>query len=83
MIGLYKAECTRDGSPFRDGPVATVANLEKITALFAACFSVSALDRRHIAKSREVGNVVAAALYQRSTTGQTASCTRARHNYQH
>ena len=31
-IGLYKAECTRDGSPFRDGPVATLANLEKITA---------------------------------------------------
>jgi len=31
-IGLYKAECTRDGSPFRDGPLRTLGDVEKITS---------------------------------------------------
>ena len=31
-IGLYKSECTRDGSPFRDGPLTTRGDVEKITA---------------------------------------------------
>jgi putative transposase len=30
-IGLYKSECVRDGSPFRDGPLATAGQVEKIT----------------------------------------------------
>ena len=29
-IGLYKTECTRAGSPFRNGPVRTLADLEDI-----------------------------------------------------
>jgi transposase InsO family protein len=31
-IGLYKSECARDGSPFRDGPLRTLADVEKITS---------------------------------------------------
>ncbi len=31
-IGLYKAECARDGSPFRDGPLRSRGDVEKITA---------------------------------------------------
>jgi len=31
-IGLYKTECTRDGSPFRTGPIATLADLEEATS---------------------------------------------------
>ena len=31
-IGLYKTECTRDDSPFRGGPLETVADVEKITS---------------------------------------------------
>ena len=45
-IGLYKAECTRDGSPFRDGPVATLANLEKITAAWVHWYNHQRLMHR-------------------------------------
>ncbi len=31
-IGLCKSECARDGSPFRDGPLTTLGQVEKITA---------------------------------------------------
>jgi putative transposase len=31
-IGLYKTECIRDGSPFRHGPIHTLADLENITS---------------------------------------------------
>ena len=30
-IGLYKTECIREGSPFRAGPIRTLADLEDIT----------------------------------------------------
>ena len=30
-IGLYKTECIRDGSPFRNGPIGTLADLENVT----------------------------------------------------
>ena len=30
--GLYKTECTRDGSPFRTGPLETLADVEEITS---------------------------------------------------
>ena len=36
-IGLYKTECVRDGSPFRTGPIATLADLENITSAWVAC----------------------------------------------
>jgi transposase InsO family protein len=31
-IGLYKTECARDGSPFRAGPLTTLADLEGATS---------------------------------------------------
>ena len=31
-IGLHKSECARDGSPFRDGPLTTLAQVEQITS---------------------------------------------------
>src|SRR6478736_2636430 len=31
-IGLYKTECVREGSPFRNGPLRTLADLEDITS---------------------------------------------------
>ena len=31
-IGLYKTECVREGSPFRTGPLLTLADLEDITS---------------------------------------------------
>lgn len=37
--GLYKTECTRAGSPFRNGPVRTLADLEDITSAWASWYS--------------------------------------------
>lgn len=31
-IGLYKTECVRPGSPFRVGPIRTLADLENMTS---------------------------------------------------
>ncbi len=31
-IGLYKTECVREDSPFRNGPIRTLADLENITS---------------------------------------------------
>jgi putative transposase len=45
-IGLYKAECTRDGSPFRDGPIATLGGLEKITAGWVHWYNTQRLMHR-------------------------------------
>jgi putative transposase len=46
VIGLYKSECVRDGSPFRDGPIATLANLEKITAAWVHWYNTERLMHR-------------------------------------
>jgi len=46
LIGLYKCEAVRDGSPFRDGPVATLGDLEKITAAWVAWYNNDRLVRR-------------------------------------
>jgi putative transposase len=40
-IGLYKAECTRDGSPFRNGPLGTLADVGEITSAWACWYSTS------------------------------------------
>jgi putative transposase len=45
-IGLYKAECTRGGSPFRDGPVTGLAGLEKITAAWVHWYNHQRLMHR-------------------------------------
>ena len=45
-IGLYKSECTADGSPFRDGPITALANLEKITAAWVHWYNTARLMHR-------------------------------------
>ena len=46
LIGLYKSEAVRDGSPFRDGPIATLGDLEKITAAWVGWYNHERLVRR-------------------------------------
>jgi putative transposase len=45
-IGLYKAECVRDGSPFRRGPLTTLADLEEITSAWVHWYNTSRLMHR-------------------------------------
>ena len=45
-IGLYKTECVRDGSPFRTGPLATLADLEEITSAWAHWYNTQRLMHR-------------------------------------
>jgi len=45
-IGLYKTECTRDGSPFRTGPLNTLADVEEITSAWVHWYNTSRLMHR-------------------------------------
>ena len=45
-IGLYKTECIRDGSPFRNGPIGTLADLENITSAWVAWYNQARLMHR-------------------------------------
>jgi putative transposase len=45
-IGLYKTECTREGSPFRAGPLETLADVEKITSEWIYWYNTSRLMHR-------------------------------------
>lgn len=45
-IGLYKTECVRDGSPFRTGPIATLADLEEVTSAWVAWYNHDRLMHR-------------------------------------
>jgi putative transposase len=45
-IGLYKTECTRDGSPFRNGPIRTLAGLEAITSAWVHWYNTGRLMHR-------------------------------------
>jgi transposase InsO family protein len=45
-IGLYKTECVRDGSPFRTGPIHTLADLENMTSAWVAWYNVRRLMHR-------------------------------------
>ena len=45
-VGLYKTECTRQGSPFRAGPVRTLADLEEITSAWVHWYNTSRLMHR-------------------------------------
>ena len=45
-IGLYKTECIRDGSPFRTGPIRTLADLEDITCTWVCWYNESRLMHR-------------------------------------
>lgn len=45
-IGLYKTECIRDSSPFRTGPIRTLADLEDITCTWVCWYNESRLMHR-------------------------------------
>jgi putative transposase len=45
-IGLYKTECTREDSPFRDGPLETIADVEKITSEWVHWYNTARLMHR-------------------------------------
>ena len=45
-IGLYETECIRDGSPFRVGPVRTLADLEAITSAWVHWYNAARLMHR-------------------------------------
>jgi len=45
-IGLYKTECVRDGSPFRSGPLRTLADLEEITSAWVHWYNTARLMHR-------------------------------------
>ena len=45
-IGLYKTECIRDGSPFRDGPLETLADVEEITSAWVCWYNTRRLMHR-------------------------------------
>ena len=45
-VGLYKTECTRPGSPFRAGPIRTLADLEEITSAWVHWYNASRLMHR-------------------------------------
>ena len=45
-IGLYKTECIREGSPFRTGPIDTLADLEDITSAWVSWFGYAGDLRR-------------------------------------
>ena len=45
-IGLYKTECIRADSPFRDGPLETAADVEKITSEWVHWYNTSRLMHR-------------------------------------
>jgi hypothetical protein len=45
-IGLYKTECIRDGSPFRNGPLRTLADLDDVTSAWVHNYNTSRLMHR-------------------------------------
>ena len=45
-IGLYKTECVREGSPFRSGPIDTLADLENLTSAWVSWYNDSRLMHR-------------------------------------
>ncbi len=45
-IGLYKTECVREGSPFRTGPIDTLADLENMTSAWVSWYNESRLMHR-------------------------------------
>ena len=45
-IGLYKTECIREDSPFRAGPIRTLADLEEISSAWVHWYNTSPLMHR-------------------------------------
>ncbi len=45
-IGLYKTECVRENSPFRRGPLTTLADHEETTSAWVAWYNTERLMHR-------------------------------------
>ena len=45
-IGLYKTECVRPGSPFRNDPIRTLADLEEIASAWVRSYDTKKLMHR-------------------------------------
>jgi putative transposase len=45
-IGLYKTECIREDSPFRGGPIRSLADLEEITSAWVHWYNTARLMHR-------------------------------------
>lgn len=45
-IGLYKTECVREDSPFRNGPIRTLSDLENITSAWVSWYNQNRLMHR-------------------------------------
>jgi putative transposase len=52
-IGLYKTECVREGSPFRTGPLRTLADLEDVTSAWVPWYNASRLMHRWAVSHRQ------------------------------
>jgi len=68
-MGLYKTECTRDDSPFRTGPIRTLAGLENITSAWVHWYNTSRLMHR---LGRRPPAEAEAGYYAHNRDGQTA-----------
>jgi putative transposase len=66
-IGLYKTECTRDGSPFRTGPIATLADLDECTSAWVHWYNTQRLMHR---LGRRPPAEAEAEYYQQAASGQ-------------
>jgi putative transposase len=67
-VGLYKTECTRDGSPFRTGPIATLADLEECTSAWVHWYNNQRL--MHRLGRRPPAEAEAAYYQQQASSGQ-------------
>jgi hypothetical protein len=52
-MGLYKTECTRSDSPFRTGPITTLADLEDITSAWVHWYNTNRLMPRDRTSARK------------------------------
>ena len=66
-IGLYKTECIREDSPFRNGPIHTLAVLESITSAWVSWYNHHRLMHR---LGRRPPAEAEAEYYARSRTGK-------------
>jgi putative transposase len=66
-IGLYKTECTREGSPFRTGPIASLAGLEEATSAWVHWYNTQRLMHR---LGRRPPAEAEAEYHQQATAGQ-------------
>ena len=71
-IGLYKTECVRGDSPFRRGPLATLADVEEATSAWVHWYNTQRLMHR----LGRIPPAEAEAVYY----ARTATATPAAHN---